>query len=323
MENMPYMLKQALEYYMRENGVKNFSISERNQPVISIRFKSSRDMAAALAGGLLPAESYETFHSSNSTRFARNRQRSENFKRRYNTRSGTKSNDIEQPRCSENLMSDYGLYHMSSLSPEAPEFQPQQHVSPLIEASSPEPAFLSTPAIVSTHSRHIAQHTESLPQSSVTGSVVTHDLLPSDETHSSDASDDIGVMDLFSSAGIICSDGYESSSDEGSYEFSTSDAASYYQPVLCPRTDLYHSSLSLEVPICNWISSPVKRAYVTCTRGKNFYEGMTCTFCDVNQAHRDILCWDKNETYTWRYFCSINCRNRWQKDVRWPGELIE
>ena len=102
---------------------------------------------------------------------------------------------------------------MSSLSPEAPEFQPQQHVSPLIEASSPEPAFLSTHAIVSTHSRHIAQHTESLPQSSVTGSVVTHDLLPSDETHNSDASKDIGAMDLFSSAGMICSDGNECSSD--------------------------------------------------------------------------------------------------------------
>ena len=120
MENMPYMLQQALDHYMRENGIKTFNIFDANQSVITIRFKDGKAMQQAMSDGLL---SSETFHSSTSTRLVRNKNRSDSFKssKKYNTRgtSKRKSNDIETPRNYDQSES-HGLY--SNLSPEAAEF---------------------------------------------------------------------------------------------------------------------------------------------------------------------------------------------------------
>ena len=218
----------------------------------------------------------------------------------------------------------------SSLSPEAPEFQPSQPaVSPLIDASSPEPVF-RTPAAIPVHSRHTAPGRESrisLPQISETVSSVTHDLPPSETSHSSDSDSDIGVLDLFSSVGLCDSDCSQSSSDDCSSDsdsqISGSDVPSYYQPVLCERSDLYHSCLSLQVPIRNWIYVRGDSGYATITRGKYFYKDMLCTNCDKKPAHRELLSWDKYETFTWKYFCSLNCRKKWQEEISWTEELVE
>ena len=328
MEYMPELLAKAFEYYAQRNGIKTFNILDANQPVITVRFKSLKAMQEAMAAGsdtgfIVPTS--ETFHSSTCTRLVRNKKRCDDHKsqRKYNTRATSKriSNDIELPRNYTDYQ--YESYGYSNLSPEATEFEPRQRTSPLIDTSSP--GISSMPAA----SHYTTEPTNMQPLIDETRSMVTHDIPPlktSSEGSCADSSDfDTTVFDLFSSVGgqTMCSsvssisDSYDSVS-----QIPESQHESFYKPVLQERSDLYHSSLSLEVPWYNWIHVPHGDSYAAFTRGKHFAEGMTCTFCEKHPAKRDILSWDKFGNYTWNYYCSSHCRNEWSDNCRLNAEVV-
>ena len=336
MEYMPEMLAKAFVYYVRKNGIKTFNILDADQPVITIRFnrkKLQEAMAAAAselgAGSTCTAPSSETFHSSTTTRMARNKKRCDDYKthKKHNTRASSKrnANDMELPRISGDQIESYGF---SNLSPEAAVFQPRDYPSPPVDTGSPG---ISSMPVSGYHDT--AEPNTMPPLIEETGTMVTHDIPPlkTSSEASCDDSSDFGstVLDLFSSVGThshsVLPDGSSAPSFSDSYDSDSQISEShqsFYKPVVQEKSDLYHSCLSLEVPWSNWIHVPHQDSYAVFTRELLFVDGMTCAYCGKHPAKRDIHSWDRFGNYTWNYYCSTFCRNEWNHNCRLDAEVV-
>ena len=136
MDNLPILLKQAIEYYLHARGLPGtFTVHHGDTAVITMRFKDGGSM-----GPQLDSEPV-SYKKRTSRQLKRDKNRTSEFRTGYpNTRGRYRQLDIEDPR-SLNCDPDYFLNDFySELSPDAAVFMPgtmSPADSPLLDATSP------------------------------------------------------------------------------------------------------------------------------------------------------------------------------------------